>query len=96
MVNMMVRSIKILLTILYGISFLSLFSLPPIIIDYQAYVLAFVFVVLIVHIIEFFVMKTKVENIINNKMSFLKTMLWGFGYWLPLVINNSLIMDRSK
>lgn len=89
MVNVMVTSVKVLLAILYGVSFLSLFSLPPIVVDYRVYLLAILCLVLLAHLIEFLVMKTKVENISNKKMSFSKTMLWGCGYWLPIIGHNA-------
>ena len=88
MINVMVVSVKILLAGLWGLAILGFFSISLIPQEFQNYVLALlgvVLVVLVVHLIEFIAIKDKLKKKTNIEMNFFQTMLWGFGYWLPIL-----------
>jgi len=76
---------KGLLVILWALAILLLVSLSPLSIEFNFYVLALASTVLIIHLIEYFAIKAKIIAKTKIKMSFVQTMLWGFGYWLPLL-----------
>jgi uncharacterized protein YhhL (DUF1145 family) len=87
MFNFAIHSTKALLAGLWVMAILGLISISPVPTEYQFYVLALAGTVLLVHLIEFFAMKAILRNKSNKEMSFVQTMLWGFGYWLPLLKN---------
>jgi len=87
MLNVMITSIKVLLIGLWGVAVLGMFSMSPLPIEYQFYVLPLVGIVLFAHLAEYFALKAKVVAKTKTEMSFIQTMLWGFGYWLPLFNN---------
>jgi len=89
MLNFVTYSLKALLTGLWVLAILALLSLSPLPADYQFYAFTLAGVVLLVHFIEFFAMKAKFKKQSGLAMNFVQTMLWGFGYWLP-------IFQRSK
>ena len=82
MFNFTIHSTKALLTGLWIMAILGIASISPLSEEYQLYPLALAGVVLLIHLLEFFVIKTKVKN--NIEISFVQTLLWGFGHWLPL------------
>ena len=84
-IMVMVMGVKILLVGLWGVAILILFSISPIPKDYQNYVLILTGIVLMVHFIEFVAIKGKLKRNNDIEMNFLQTMLWGFGYWLPIL-----------
>lgn len=81
---------------LWVFALLGLLSLSPLSFEYQPYVLALAGVVLLVHLLEFFAMKTKVKSKSTIDMSFVQTMLWGFSYWLPLLKKNKQLSQGDK
>ena len=85
MLNIVVYSLKALLTGLWIFAILGLLSLSPLPTEVQFYISALAYVALLVHFIEFFAMKTKFKNQSGLEMNFVQTMLWGFGYWLPIL-----------
>ena len=85
MINVMVVSVKILLVGLWGLAILGFFFISLIPQEFQNYVLALLGVVLVVHLIEFIAIKDKLKKKTNIEMNFFQTMLWGFGYWLPIL-----------
>jgi len=85
MLNLIILALKASLVGLWGLALLGLLSLSPLPAEYQFYVLALAGVVLLAHLLEFFAMKAKVMTKTKTEMSFIQTMLWGFGYWLPLL-----------
>ncbi|TWX67954.1 DUF1145 domain-containing protein [Colwellia demingiae] len=85
MFNFIIHSTKALLAGLWIMAILGLVSISPLPSEYQLYLLALAGIVLLVHLIEFFAMKTKVKSKSNIEISFVQTMLWGFGHWLPLL-----------
>lgn len=85
MLNLVIPVLKALLVGLWGLALLGLLSISPLSEKYQFYVSALASVVLLVHFIEYFAIKAKVMSKAKRTMSFTQTMLWGFGYWLPLL-----------
>ncbi|WP_191321721.1 DUF1145 domain-containing protein [Colwellia sp. C1TZA3] len=85
MLNIVIYSLKALLTGLWVLAILGLLSLSPLAAEYQFYALVLAGVALLVHFIEFFAMKAKFKKQSGLAMNFVQTMLWGFGYWLPIL-----------
>jgi uncharacterized protein YhhL (DUF1145 family) len=85
MLNVVIYSLKALLIGLWIFVILGLLSLSELPTEVQLYVSELACVVLLVHFIEFFAMKTKFKNQSGLAMNFLQTMLWRFGYWLPIM-----------
>jgi uncharacterized protein YhhL (DUF1145 family) len=85
MLNIVIYSLKALLTGLWVLAILALLSLSPFAADYQFYILVLAAVALLVHLIEFFAIKAKFKKQSGLSMNFVQTMLWGFGYWLPIL-----------
>jgi uncharacterized protein YhhL (DUF1145 family) len=67
------------------LAILALLSLSPLPVDYQFYAFTLAGVALLVHFIEFFAMKAKFKKQSGLAMNFVQSMLWGFGYWLPIL-----------
>ncbi|MBA6350836.1 MULTISPECIES: DUF1145 domain-containing protein [unclassified Colwellia] len=85
MLSTIIIMLKMSLTVLWILALLGLFSISPLPTEYQFYLLALAIIVLLVHFIEFFAMKANFKNHSKSEMNFLQTMLWGFGYWLPIL-----------
>jgi uncharacterized protein YhhL (DUF1145 family) len=85
MLNVVIYSLKVLLTSVWVLAILALLSLSPLPADYQFYAVTLAGVALLVHFIEFFAMKAKFKKQSGLAMNFVQTMLWGFGYWLPIL-----------
>ncbi|AAZ24940.1 MULTISPECIES: DUF1145 domain-containing protein [Colwellia] len=89
MFNFIIHSTKALLTGLWILAILGLASINPLPVEYQLYLLPLAGIVLLAHLLEYFAMKAKVKTKSNTEISFVQTMLWGFGHWLPL-LNKSI------
>jgi len=87
MLSSIITVLKISLVGLWGLALLGLLSMSPLPEQYQPYILPLVGIVLVAHLVEYFAMKAKVMAKTKIQMSFTQTMLWGFGYWLPLLNN---------
>ncbi len=96
MFNFIIVSTKALLIGLWLFAILGLLVLSPLPAEYQFYVLVLAGIVLLVHFLEYFAMKDKLKSKSNIEMSFVETMLWGFGYWLPILQNNSEKTKQPK
>ncbi|ASP48453.1 DUF1145 domain-containing protein [Cognaticolwellia beringensis] len=96
MLKLVIYSLKALLTGLWSFAILGLLSLSPLPTEVQLYVSLLACVVLLVHYIEFFAMKNKFKNQSGLAMNFLQTMLWGFGYWLPILKHATEEVDQRK
>jgi len=96
MLNVVIYSLKALLTGLWIFAILGLLSLSPLPTEVQFYVSLLACVALLVHFIEFFSMKTKFKSQSGLEMNFLQTMLWGFGYWLPILKHAAKDLDQRK
>ena len=42
-------------------------------------------VILLLHFFEYLLVKSKVAKRLGGKTGFIETMLFGFGYWLPVL-----------
>jgi uncharacterized protein YhhL (DUF1145 family) len=87
MFSLIISITKVLLIGLWVFALLGLLSMSPLTAQYQFYVSILAAIVLLVHFIEYLIMKAKVKSKAKLPMSFIQTMLWGFGYWLPLFKN---------
>ena len=96
MFNVVVFSLKALLTGLWIFAILGLLSLSPLPTEVQFYVSLLACITLLVHFVEFFAMKTKFKNQSGLAMNFGQTMLWGFGYWLPMLKSSTEQVDQKK
>lgn len=85
MLSTIIVMLKMSLTALWILALLGLLSLSPLPAEYQFYLLALAIIVLLVHFIEFFTMRANFKNHTKSEMNFRQTMLWGFGYWLPIL-----------
>jgi uncharacterized protein YhhL (DUF1145 family) len=70
--------------------------LSPLPTEVQFYVSLLACITLLVHFVEFFAMKTKFKSQSGLAMNFGQTMLWGFGYWLPILKNSTEQVDQKK
>ena len=87
MLNLIIHCTKALLAGLWILAILGFISLSPLPEEYQFYLLVLAGIVFLVHLLEYFAMKGKVKTKRNIDISFVQTMLWGFGHWLPLLKN---------
>ncbi|MFT6195008.1 MAG: hypothetical protein ACJASU_001916 [Cognaticolwellia sp.] len=93
MLNVVIYSLKVVLTGLWIFAILGLLSLSPVSAAVQFYVSLLACIALLVHFIEFFTIKTKFKNQSGLAMNFGQTMLWGFGYWLPILNSSAKRID---
>ena len=96
MLNLVIPVLKASLVGLWGLALLGLLSVSPLPEKYQFYVLVLAGVVLLAHFLEYFAMKAKLKSKSNTEMSFVQTMLWGFGYWLPIFKNKIDKTNQTK
>ena len=85
MFNLIIYITKAVLGGLWLMTILGLLSISPLPIEYQPYILILSGIVLLVHLLEFVAVKATVLSRIKSQVNFMQTMLWGFGYWLPLI-----------
>ncbi len=88
MLSVIVKGVKVSVIGLWAMVFLSLLSMLSIsIVEYRSYIFLILGLVLLVHFAEYRLMKEKFMAKTKTKLSFMQTMLWGFGYWLPLYVS---------
>jgi uncharacterized protein YhhL (DUF1145 family) len=83
MLKLITRSTKVLLLALWAactLSLLSIISEP-----YARTVLMVGAIVLLIHFVEFLLVRSKVAERQGGKTGFIGTMVFGFGYWLPVL-----------
>lgn len=68
---------------------LSLVSVIPY--PYSLFIVWIGVLVLVIHLLEYLLVKYRYSGRYSGEMSFVKTILFGFTYWLPL-----LICDRGR
>ena len=68
---------------LWAASIMSLLSIVPE--PYGQAVLMLGAVILLLHFFEYLLVKSKVAKRLGGKTGFIETMLFGFGYWLPVL-----------
>ncbi len=83
MFQLMIGSTRILLLALWAACILSLFSIIPQ--PYSQAVLILGTVVLLIHFVEYLLVRSKVAERLGGKTGFIETMTFGFGYWLPVL-----------
>lgn len=57
--------------------------LPGFLQPYDSYLFGFGLLMIVVHVIEFLVLKIKYENL--TELDFIQTLLFGFAHWLPII-----------
>ena len=83
MLKLITGSTKALLLALWAACVLSLLSIIPE--PYARTVLMVGAVVLLVHFVEYLLVRSKVAERLGGDTGFIGTMLFGFGYWLPVL-----------
>ena len=84
---MIVMLTKALLGIFWVVWLLSLLSLLPQ--PYGQIVMWIGIAFLIIHLAEFLLLRSKLEEHRGGKANFVGTMVFGFGYWLPYLKKKS-------
>jgi uncharacterized protein YhhL (DUF1145 family) len=74
---------KAFLLALWAACILSLLSIVPQ--PYSQAVLMLSLVILLLHFVEYLLVKSKVAERLGGKTGFIGTMVFGFGYWLPVL-----------
>jgi len=88
MVNSIILGTKALVIGLWALVILGLLSLSPLSTQFQFYVLVVAGIVLLAHFVEYRVMKEIMMTKAKIKMSLIQTMMWGYVYWLPILIDS--------
>jgi uncharacterized protein YhhL (DUF1145 family) len=83
MLKLMIRSTKVLLLALWAACVLSLLSIIPE--PYARTVLVVGAIVLLIHFAEYLLVRSKVAERRGGNTGFIGTMVFGFGYWLPVL-----------
>jgi uncharacterized protein YhhL (DUF1145 family) len=83
MLKLMIRSTKVLLLALWAACVLSLLSIIPE--PYARTVLVVGAIVLLIHFAEYLMVRSKVAERRGGNTGFIGTMVFGFGYWLPVL-----------
>ncbi len=83
MLKLITGSTKALLLALWAACVLSLLSIIPE--PYARTVLMVGAVVLLVHFVEYLLVRSKVAERQGGNTGFIGTMVFGFGYWLPVL-----------
>jgi len=83
MLKLLTVSTKVLVLALWAACVLSLLSIIPE--PYARTVLIVGAVVLLVHFVEYLLVRSKVAERQGGNTGFIGTMLFGFGYWLPVL-----------
>ena len=83
MLKLIIQSTKALLLALWVVCVLSLLSIVPE--PYARTVLIIGAVVLLVHFVEYLLVRSKVAEKLDGNTGFIGTMVYGFGHWLPVL-----------
>jgi uncharacterized protein YhhL (DUF1145 family) len=83
MLKLMIRSTKVLLLALWAACVLSLLSIIPE--PYARTVLVVGAIVLLIHFVEYLLVRPKFAERRGGNTGFIGTMVFGFGYWLPVL-----------
>ena len=83
MLKLITGSTKALLLALWAACVLSLLSIIPE--PYGQVVLMLGAVVLLLHFFEYLLVRSKVAERLDGNTGFIGTMVFGFGYWLPVL-----------
>ncbi len=83
MFELMINLTKALLLVFWAACILSLLSVVPE--PYSRYVLMIAAVLLLLHFVEYLLVRSRVAERLGGKTGFIGTMAFGFGYWLPVI-----------
>ena len=83
MFKLMIGLTKVFLLALWAACILSLLSIIPQ--PYGQPVLMLGAVILLLHFVEYLLVRSKVAARLGGKTGFIGTMVFGFGYWLPVL-----------
>ena len=83
MLKLIIGSTKALLLALWAVCVLSLLSIVPE--PYARTVLIIGAIVLLLHFVEYLLVRSKVAERQEGNSGFIGTMVFGFGYWLPVL-----------
>ena len=83
MLKLIIAPTKALLLALWAACVLSLLSIVPE--PYARIVLITGAIVLLVHFVEYLLVRSKVAERQGGNTGFVGTMVFGFGYWLPIL-----------
>ena len=82
--NITIKILKASLTVLWTLTIAGLLDISPLPQLIQFYLFIIATGVLLIHLIEYYYLRVKFERETTTTMNFIQTMLWGFGYWLPI------------
>ncbi len=91
MLDHLVKVTKIAVVAFWFALLLSLISVIPN--PYGAYIVWIAGLVLLIHLLEYFLVRSRFTGPNRGKFSFVKTMLFGFTHWLPLLTNPGRAAD---
>jgi uncharacterized protein YhhL (DUF1145 family) len=83
MLKLTIGLTKVVLLALWAACILSLLSVIPQ--PYGQAVLMLGAVILLLHFVEYLLVRSKVAARLGGKSGFIGTMVFGFGYWLPVL-----------
>ncbi|NOR19080.1 MAG: DUF1145 domain-containing protein [Xanthomonadales bacterium] len=89
MFELMINLTKALLLAFWAVCILSLLSVVPE--PYSRYVLIIAAVLLLLHFVEYLLVRSRVAERLGGKTGFIETMAVGFGYWLPVIRHSQKI-----
>ncbi len=93
MLNMIIVITKVALLALWLACLLSLFSVLPE--QFGRPILWAGGFILLLHLVEYFAVRAKVAERQNGDTGFIGTMVFGFGYWLPVLKDGNTADDRT-
>jgi uncharacterized protein YhhL (DUF1145 family) len=85
MIDLLVKVTRTGVIVFWIAMILSLVSVVPE--PYGQFIVWLGCLVLVVHLIQYLFVKSKVTLPDGSELSFVKTMLFGFTHWLPMVVN---------
>ena len=83
MLKLTIGLTKVVLLALWAACILSLLSVIPQ--PYGQAVLMLGAVILLLHFVDYLLVRSKVAKRLGGKTGFIGTMVFGFGYWLPVL-----------
>ena len=83
MLKLTIGLTKVVLLALWAACILSLLSIIPQ--PYSQAALMLGIVILLLHFVEYLLVRSKVAERLGGKTGFIGTMVFGFGYWLPVL-----------
>lgn len=85
MLNLIVNGTRVAVIVFWIAFVLSLFSVIPG--PYSSLIIWLGGLVLLIHLAEYFFVKSRFAGSDLDEMNFVKTMVFGFTHWLPLIID---------